>query len=232
MEYIRRAESRGNVEIDWLKSRHSFSFGHYYDPAHTGFSVLRVINDDVVKPGYGFDTHGHRDMEIITYIIDGELEHKDSQGNQAIIPVGDIQRMSAGKGILHSEFNPSDTVPTHLLQIWIMPQHHGIRPSYAQKTITQEGKLSPIVTPEGSDTAISINQDVTLYKMVLDDKEDVTISTKGRSGYLHVIKGQLATAEHTFSDGDGYGVYQVDDVTFTASERVEALWFDLPPIGQ
>ena len=232
MEYVRRSESRGKVEIDWLKSRHSFSFGHYYDPVHTGFSVLRVINDDIVKPGYGFDTHGHRDMEIITYIIEGELEHKDSQGNQAIIPVGDIQRMSAGKGILHSEFNPSDAVPTHLLQIWIMPKEQGIRPSYAQKTIAQIDKLSPIVTPEGSDTAISINQDVILYKMVLEAGDEITIPVEGRSGYLHLIKGQLSANEHAFSDGDGYGVYQVDEVTFKATDKVEALWFDLPPIGQ
>lgn len=232
MEYVRPSESRGNVEIDWLKSRHSFSFGHYYDPAHTGFSVLRVINDDIVKPGYGFDTHGHRDMEIITYIIEGELEHKDSQGNKAIIPVGDIQRMSAGKGILHSEFNPSDTVPTHLLQIWIMPKEQGIRPSYAQKSIVQTDKLSPIVTPGGSDTAISINQDVTLYKMVLEAGDEITIPVEGRSGYLHLIKGQLSGNERAFSDGDGYGVYQVDEVTFKATDKVEALWFDLPPMGQ
>lgn len=228
MEYIRRADERGQVEIDWLQSRHSFSFGHYYDPEHMGFSVLRVINEDVVKPGYGFDTHGHRDMEIITYIIDGELEHKDSQGNQAIIPVGDIQRMSAGKGILHSEFNPSSTTPTHLLQIWIQPQKHGISPSYAQKTIIPNGPLTPIVTPQGSDTAISINQDVSIYKLKLQKDEEITFSAEGRSGYLHMIKGQLTGADKYFAAGDGYGIQNEKNVMLRAGEDTEALWFDLP----
>ncbi|WP_018981811.1 pirin family protein [Salinimonas chungwhensis] len=228
MEYIRRADERGQVEIDWLQSRHSFSFGHYYDPEHMGFSVLRVINEDVVKPGYGFDTHGHRDMEIITYIIDGELEHKDSQGNQAIIPVGDIQRMSAGKGILHSEFNPSSTTPTHLLQIWIQPQKHGISPSYAQKTIIPNGPLTPIVTPQGSDTAISINQDVSIYKLKLQKDEEITFSAEGRSGYLHMIKGQLNGTDKYFAAGDGYGIQNEKNVMLRAGEDTEALWFDLP----
>lgn len=229
MEYIRQASQRGKADFGWLNSHHSFSFGHYYDPAHMGFSVLRVINDDIVKPGYGFETHGHRDMEIISYVISGELEHKDSQGNQSVIPAGDIQRMSAGSGILHSEFNPSDQNPVNFLQIWIQPSVEGIPPSYAQKQIMQNEAVTPIVSPSGSDTAISVNQDMVLYRVVLEDGESARLPVGQRAGYLHVIKGQAQVGSHIFAPGDGYGITEQDAIEVIANGTTEALWFDLPP---
>ena len=228
MEYIRYASQRGKADFGWLNSHHSFSFGRYYDPAHMGFSVLRVINDDIVKPGYGFETHGHRDMEIISYVISGELEHKDSQGNQSVIPAGDIQRMSAGSGILHSEFNPSDKNPVNFLQIWIQPASEGIEPSYAQKQIVQCDAVTPIVSPNGSDTAISVNQDMILYRVILEAGETARLPVGARAGYLHLVKGTASVGSYDFGPGDGYGVTEQDAVTITAKSKTEALWFDLP----
>lgn len=228
MDYIRRASERGRVNIGWLDSQHSFSFGHYYHPEHMGFSVLRVINDDVVKPGFGFDEHGHRDMEIISYVVSGSLAHKDSTGNDYIVPAGDIQRMSAGTGIRHSEFNPSKTEPVNFLQIWVIPEKTGITPSYEQKTIAVTSTLTPLINPTGSQGALSINQNVALYKLVLKKGESYTFTTDQRWGYLHLIHG-LAEAEGiSFNAGDAFGLKQHRNVTITAKSETEALWFDLP----
>ena len=162
MLYIRRSESRGNVDFGWLRSRHSFSFGHYYDPKHMGFSVLRVINDDQVVAGAGFDTHGHRDMEIISYVSEGAMEHRDSEGNQYRIPAGEVQRMTAGSGITHSEYNASKTDQLKFIQIWIEPSQQGLHPDYEQAQITQAEQLTALVTPTGSGQSLRINQDASL----------------------------------------------------------------------
>lgn len=229
MRYIRRAEERGQVDFGWLQSRHSFSFGHYYDPAHMGFSVLRVINDDVVAPGRGFDTHGHRDMEIISYVVSGSLAHKDSTGTDGIIPAGDIQRMSAGKGIMHSEYNPSTTTAANFLQIWILPQQRGVTPGYAQRAVAQKSTLTPLITPQGSGETLSINQDMTLYRMVLAEHERQALQTVARWGYLHVISGELDIDGARFHAGDAIGLTAKEAITVTALKDAEALWFDLPP---
>ncbi|KZZ46584.1 pirin, partial [Thalassolituus sp. HI0120] len=159
----------------WLNSQHSFSFGHYYDPKHMGFSALRVINDDSVAPGAGFDTHGHRDMEIISYVLEGAIEHKDSMGHSYIVPAGDVQRMSAGTGVTHSEFNHSKQHNLRFLQIWIQPNKLGITPGYQQQKIEQRGKLTPLVTPDGSDGSLSIQQDVSLYRVALNRGESLQL---------------------------------------------------------
>lgn len=232
MIYYRPATERGTADFGWLQSRHSFSFGRYYDPKHNGFSVLRVINDDRVKPAYGFDTHGHKDMEIISYVVSGALKHKDSAGNEAVIPAGDIQRMSAGTGIMHSEFNASDSDDVHFLQIWVMPHQTGITPSYAQKTIHQEQALTPIVTPTGSDTAISVNQDLILSRLVLQKGEQLQLPLGQRAGYLQVVRGHAITPQLAetgmLAAGDGVGLIDEPDLQLTAGEAFEALWFDMP----
>lgn len=229
MNYIRRANERGRVKLGWLDSRHSFSFGHYHDPNHMGFSVLRVINDDVVKPGFGFGEHGHKDMEIISYVISGSLAHKDSSGSDFVVPAGDIQRMSAGKGIRHSEFNPSTSEPVNFLQIWIMPATTGTEPSYDQKTVVADRTMTPLVNTAGKDGALAINQDVALYKLTLPKGEDITLETNGRWGYLHIIKGDITAGKLVFGAGDAFGLKQNQSAEITATDATEALWFDLPP---
>ena len=228
MYYLRRAEQRGQAQFGWLHSQHTFSFGHYYDAQHMGFSVLRVINDDVVQPGHGFEPHRHRDMEIISYVIDGELEHRDSQGNQSVIPPGDIQRMSAGSGIQHSEFNASSTETVNFLQIWVQPHKQGLMPSYAQKTVAQQGPLTPLVTPGGDDGSISINQNMSLSRLVLEEGQSIELSVAREKAYLHLIKGELTTLAESLYPGDGLGLQDCGSLTLTANRPVEALWFDLP----
>lgn len=228
MDYIRRASERGRVNMGWLDSQHSFSFGHYYDAEHMRFSVLRVINDDVVKPGFGFDEHGHRDMEIISYVVSGSLAHKDSTGNDYVVPAGDIQRMSAGTGIRHSEYNPSKTEPVNFLQIWVIPEKTGITPSYEQKTIAVTSTLTPLINPAGSQGALSINQHVAIHKLVLKKGESYTFSTDQRWAYLHLIHGMAEAEGISFSAGDAFGLKQLRNVTITAKSETEALWFDLP----
>lgn len=227
--YIRKATGRGAVDLGWLKSRHSFSFGQYYDPKHMGLSVLRVINDDVVEPGQGFGTHGHKDMEIISYVIRGALEHKDSEGNEHIIPAGDIQRMSAGTGIHHSEYNASQSESVRFLQIWILPEKNGLPPGYEQKTVSASGHLTELVSPSGSEQALRINQDMTLSLLKLDAGETVNLPIADRTGYLHIISGKVTTAHEALAEGDAMGVSETDAVTVTAERPVEALWFNLPP---
>ena len=226
--YIRKADTRGVANHGWLNSHHSFSFGSYYDPAHMGFSQLRVINDDVVDPGAGFQTHGHQDMEIISYVISGALAHKDSQGNAEVIPAGDIQIMSAGTGIQHSEFNASQTEPVNFLQMWVLPKTSGVTPRYEQKTIQQTDMVTPIVTPTGSDTAVAINADVSLSHITLPAGETLRLGEGPRQGYLHLVQGEASAGELSLQAGDGVGVESRETLAITAQTDLTALWFDLP----
>lgn len=232
MDYLRPAVSRGRANFGWLDSRHTFSFGHYYDPRHMGISALRVINDDQVRGGAGFDTHGHRDMEIISYVLEGALEHKDSTGNHFIIPAGEVQLMSAGSGIMHSEFNASKTEPVHFLQIWIQPNVRGTQPGYQQARIEQQGPLTALVTPDGKGGTLSMRQDATLFRLQLAPGEQITLDVGERSGYLHIIAGQAQVAEHRFAAGDGIGLTESRQLRLEAeNEGLHALWFDLPKVN-
>lgn len=232
MLYHRPSSSRGRANFGWLDSKHSFSFGHYYDREHMGFSALRVINDDQVKPGAGFDTHGHRDMEIISYILEGAIAHKDSMGNEFIVPAGEVQRMSAGTGITHSEYNHSATEPLRFLQIWIQPNQRGIAPGYEQKAIAQTHPLTPLVTPDGRGDSLRLHQDASIYRLALEPGAGIDLDTRQRPGYLHLIEGQ---AEITNADemlalnaGDALGAYQETLRVTAGTEQLTALWFDLP----
>ena len=228
MHYIRKADERGQANLGWLQSKHSFSFGRYLDPKHMGVSTLRVINEDIVSPGQGFGTHGHRDMEIISYVISGALKHKDSTGNEYIVPAGDIQRMSAGSGIMHSEYNASNSAAAHFLQIWIQPKLRGITPSYQQKSIIQTAPLTPLATPNGEQGSVSINQDASLYRLQLTAGQTYNLQTSNRKGYFHVISGSADANTDTFSSGDAFALSFDQQVTLTAKDQLEALWFDLP----
>ena len=227
MNYIRKSEDRGAVQFDWLDTKHSFSFGSYHDPRHMGFSALRVINDDTIAPGTGFDMHGHQDMEIITYVTSGALQHKDSMGNEFVVAAGDVQRMSAGTGIMHSEFNASTTDAVKLLQIWIQPDRTGLDPSYEQAQIQQSENLTPLVTSNNVGNSLKLHQDAGLYRLQLQDDESYQLHA-ARRGYLHLISGVLTINGETFSAGDAIGVSEtVLDVT-ASGESIEALWFELP----
>lgn len=230
--YIRRAQERGMANFGWLQSKHSFSFGSYYDPSHMGVSALRVINDDLVAPAAGFETHGHKDMEIITYVTKGALRHKDSVGNEYVIPAGDVQVMSAGKGIFHSEFNDSAEVPVELLQIWIRPNEKGGKPDYAQAEVKQQGKLTPLVTASGEGDTLPIKQDASISRVVLETHEQLSLSAANRAGYLHLVEGDLVIntgqEELTLKPGDAVAINDNEQLSLTATSAVEALWFDLP----
>lgn len=228
MCYFRSAQERGRANFGWLDSKHSFSFGHYYEPKHMGVSALRVINDDTVKPGAGFDTHGHRDMEIISYILEGAIEHKDSMGNRFVVPAGEVQRMSAGTGITHSEFNHSDTDTLRFLQIWIQPNRTGTQPSYEQKKVEQHGQLTPLVTPNGRDGSLSMQQDASLYRLQLAAGESTTLTTQQRPGYLHVIEGGVSINNTHLTAGDAVGAFRKSIQLKADNQGVVALWFDLP----
>ncbi len=232
MKYIRRAEDRGIADFGWLHSKHSFSFGQYYDQNHMGVSALRVINDDMVMAGRGFGEHGHRDMEIISYVIEGALKHEDSTGNKYVVPAGDVQRMSAGRGVMHSEFNASDSDPVKFLQIWIQPNVVGIEPSYEQKRIVQKGPLTPLITPKGEGDTLSINQDASLHRLVLKKGESFSLETADRIGYLHLIKGQISTKGSVFAAGDAFAIEANQTERVLADSDIEALWFDLPPVTE
>jgi redox-sensitive bicupin YhaK (pirin superfamily) len=232
MFYYRAADARGSANFGWLNSQHTFSFGNYYDPEHMGISVLRVINDDIVAAGAGFGEHGHRDMEIISYILEGSIEHKDSMGNQFIVPAGDVQRMSAGTGIMHSEFNASATEPLKFLQIWISPNVKGVTPSYEQMSVVQSSTMTALITPDGHDGSLSINQNASLSRLKLRPGEHYDLAAQKHVGYLHVIEGdaltESATDEHALKPGDGLGIIK-DKLLLTAGdEGLVALWFDLP----
>jgi redox-sensitive bicupin YhaK (pirin superfamily) len=230
---IRPAQDRGIANLGWLDSRHTFSFGHYYDPKHMGFGPLRVINEDRVRPGAGFDTHGHRDMEIISYVLDGALEHKDSIGTGSVIRPGDVQRMSAGSGIRHSEFNHSKSEPVHFLQIWLLPEQEGISPSYEQKNFAdseKRGRLRLVASHDGRDGSVVIHQDADLYASLLNVDEQVTHALRaGRGAWLQVVRGAVDLNGQALRAGDGAAVSSEPALTVkAASNDTEILLFDLP----
>ncbi|MBI1272587.1 MAG: pirin family protein [Alphaproteobacteria bacterium] len=228
---IRPAASRGQTTAGWLDSRHSFSFADYYDPDHMGYRSLRVINDDSIKPGAGFPTHGHRDMEIVTFVMQGALAHKDSLGNGASISPGEIQRMSAGTGIRHSEFNPSNDNPTRLLQIWIIPEAQGTEPGYEQKhydKTTTSGRFGLIGSRDGRDGSVQIRQDVNLYCAHLPAGITASFALpKDRFGWLQVAEGTISANEQELTDGDGASWNDPASITFKAKSDSTILLFDL-----
>lgn len=228
MKYIRTADSRGKANFGWLDSKHSFSFGSYYDAEHMGVSNLRVINDDVVAPGQGFSTHGHQNMEIISYVINGALEHKDSTGNVYTVPAGEIQRMSAGKGIMHSEYNASKQDDVNFLQIWIQPNVVDIEPEYEQIKVPEGKGVTPLVNPNGEQGALRINADATIDRLQLDAGETHVLDNPGRVGYLHVVKGQLVADDVEFCAGDAFALSAEEATELAITADVEALWFNLP----
>jgi len=229
---IRRAEERGRTDFGWLDSRHSFSFGDYYDPAHMGFGPLRVINDDRVTPGAGFPTHPHGDMEIISYVLDGALAHKDSLGTGSVIRPGDVQRMSAGTGIKHSEFNASKTEPVHFLQIWIIPEAEGLAPSYEQKSYPAEdkrGTLRLVASRDGREGSVTVHRDVDLYATLLGEGERTRhMFRPGRAGWLQVARGTATVNDVQLNPGDGVAIEAIDDVAIIGtSADTEVLLFDM-----
>ena len=228
---LRRSEERGSANHGWLDTKFTFSFDQYYDPRFMGFRALRVINEDKVAPAAGFPTHQHRDMEIITYVLEGKLEHKDSLGTGAVILPGDGQRMTAGRGIRHSEFNPSKTQPVHLLQIWIVPEKNGLEPSYEQKEFPEEekrGKLRLIASQAGADGSVRINQDAQLYVSLLGPGQAVTHNfDRGRHGWLQIAHGDVEVKGTKLKQGDGAAISQEDKVTIKGTKDSEVLLFDL-----
>ncbi|MEM8766646.1 MAG: pirin family protein [Pseudomonadota bacterium] len=231
MQTIRRSESRGRASFGWLDSRHSFSFGRYYDPEHMGFGPLRVINEDRVLPGRGFDTHGHRDMEILSYVIDGGLEHQDSMGNGSVIRPGDLQRMTAGTGVRHSEYNASDTDPVHFLQIWIEPAEEGLEPGYEQRHFPVEdrsGTLKLLASPEGDGDAVRVHQDVRIYGSLLAPGEAVHHNLGAdRIGWVQIVRGDVLVDGEALQAGDGLALEGAQAVELAASVDAELLFFDM-----
>src|SRR6185369_7527866 len=222
MMKIRKAEERGQADYGWLNTHFTFSFANYYDPEHMGFRALRVINDDIVGPGGGFDTHPHRDMEIITYVLSGALEHKDSMKNGRVIRAGELQYMAAGTGVLHSEFNPSPAEPVHLLQIWIQPDKKGLKPRYAEKTGTQlpGGRLNLVASKTGRDDSIAINQDSDLYLAKLSPGEAVTHNLRPqRHAWVHVAEGEVTLNGQNLRAGDGAAISDERQLELGAKAR-------------
>lgn len=229
MIYIRRSNERGKTQNNWLNSFHTFSFGDYYDPGYMNFGSLRVINEDIVQPGKGFGRHPHNNMEIITYVIDGGLEHQDSMGTHSVIKPGEIQRMSAGTGIEHSEFNYSKTDPVHLLQIWIIPKKQNLTPSYEQKNIQQEkNKLILIASQDGKNGAVKIQQDVKLFVAYHTKDQDIEYEIKNKYGlWVQLVKGEINLNDNELSSGDGAGIFDEEKIAIRAKEDAEFLLFDL-----
>ena len=229
---LRKGSDRGHADHGWLRSHHSFSFADYHDPRHMGFGPLRVINEDRVQPGMGFGTHGHRDMEIISYVLEGALEHKDSMGHGSVIRPGDVQRMSAGRGVRHSEFNPSPNERAHFLQIWIEPNVTGIPPSYEEQHFApaaKRGKLRIVASPDGRDGSVTIHQDACVYATMLDGSERVTHAVApGRRIYVHVARGGLVANGQPLAAGDALKATGVAEIVLEKGEAAEALLFDLP----
>lgn len=228
---IRKSEERGHFDLGWLDTYHTFSFDQYYDPAHMHFRSLRVINEDRVATAKGFPTHSHRDMEIITYILSGELEHRDSMGNGSVIRPGDVQRMSAGTGVAHSEFNPSDAGPVHLLQIWIMPRARNLPPGYEQKYFSEEerrGRLRLVASEDGRDGSVTIQQDARLYATILETGSSIehTLADK-RYAWIQVARGNLNVNGHELNQGDGAAVSNEHQLQLAANDGAEVLLFDL-----
>ena len=230
---LRRGQERGYADHGWLKSFHSFSFADYYDPAHMGFGPLRVINEDRVAPGSGFGTHGHRDMEIISYVLDGELAHRDSMGNGSVIRPGDVQRMSAGSGVRHSEYNHATDRTTHFLQIWIEPNVTGIAPSYEEKRFSdadKQDRLRLVASPDGADGSVRVHQDARLYVSRLAAGQSLAAGLPaGRLGYLHLVRGAVTVNGQRLAGGDAAKVSDETQLAISAEGDSELLLFDLPP---
>lgn len=228
---VRKSEDRGYADHGWLQSHHSFSFADYHDPAHMGWGNLRVINEDFVAPGTGFGTHGHRDMEIVTYVTAGLLAHKDSMGNGTDIPPGDVQRMSAGRGVRHSEFNHAPDQTTHLFQIWIEPRKTGIEPGYEQKGFAdadKRGRLRLIASEDGADGSVTIHADAALYAGLVDAGESAALRLDpGRKGYVHVVRGTIDVNGRTLNSGDAALLSDEPGITLANGEAAEVLVFDL-----
>ena len=231
MQAVRRSQDRGYADHGWLKSFHSFSFADYYDPRHMGWGKLRVINEDRIAPGTGFGTHGHRDMEIISYVLSGELAHKDSMGNVKGIPPGDVQRMSAGTGVMHSEFNHAQGQQTHFLQIWIEPNQRGVPPSYEQKTFAEadkRGKLRLVASPDGAQGSVSIHASARLYAGLFDGDEQASLPLPaGHKAYVHLVRGELQANGEMLTSGDALLLDGEAAVDLRAGRDAEVLVFDL-----
>ena len=234
MNTIRRSNERGHADHGWLNSYHSFSFADYFDPKHVEFGPLRVINEDRVAAGAGFGTHPHRDMEIISYVLDGELAHKDSMGNGSTIRPGDVQRMTAGTGVRHSEFNPSAKDPVHFLQIWIQPNATGIEPGYEEKHFAESdkrGRLRLIASPDAAEGSVLIHQDAKLYAGLFDGNESATLQLqRGRRSYIHVARGEVRVNGSELSAGDALKLTDSSTVTIEGGKQAEVLVFDLPNV--
>jgi redox-sensitive bicupin YhaK (pirin superfamily) len=231
MMMVRRALERGKTQTPWLDSNHTFSFNQYHDPRYTGFRDLLVINEDYVAPGMGFGTHGHRDMEIISYVVEGQLAHKDSTGVSSVIHPGDVQRMSAGTGVRHSEFNPSNTEPTHFLQIWILPEQEGMQPSYEQRTFPADersGMLRLVASRDGQDGSVTVHQDVRLYIAALEAGEALAHHLDDdRHAWVQVVRGAVRLNGTPLTAGDGVAVHQETMLQVYATDVAELLLFDL-----
>ncbi len=229
---LRKSEERGHANHGWLDAHHSFSFAEYYDPKQMGFGSLRVLNDDRIAAGGGFGTHGHKDMEIITYVLDGELAHKDSMGNGSVIRPGDVQRMSAGKGVMHSEFNHAPDSQTHLLQIWITPDQLGIAPGYEEKhfdSAAKRGRLRLVASPQGEEGAVTIHQDARLYVGLFDGAESAAMTLPaGRRAYVHVARGEVHVNGIALKEGDGLKATDEGQLEISQGRQAEVLLFDLP----
>lgn len=229
---IRKSEERGHANHGWLNARHSFSFAEYHDPAHMGYSVLRVLNEDVIEGGKGFGEHPHRDMEIVTYILSGALRHQDSMGNGSVIGIGDVQRMTAGTGVRHSEFNASSDFPVHLLQIWMLPAENNLPPSYEEQHFSVEQKKNGwclIASPDGHNDSLTIHQDVRLYATLLNAKSMITTTLDvQRNSYVQVVAGGVEVNGIALNAGDAVKVEGESTLDITAQSDAELLWFDLP----
>ncbi|MDJ0872864.1 MAG: pirin family protein [Gammaproteobacteria bacterium] len=228
---LRRAEDRGHANHGWLNSHHTFSFGGYYDPRHTGFATLRVINEDTVAPGGGFATHGHKDMEIVTYVLEGALEHRDSLGTGSVVRPGDVQRMSAGSGVTHSEYNASDSKPVHFLQIWMLPEANGLTPSYEQKTFSdrdKRGVLRLIGSRDGRDGSVTIHQKLDLYATLLNKGDVVRHElAPGRRAWVQIARGSALLGQETLNPGDGAAIVGPASIVLSGTLEAEALLFDM-----
>lgn len=232
---IRRSEDRGIAEHGWLKSRHTFSFAEYYDPKHMNFGPLRVINEDRISGGEGFDPHPHRDMEIISYVISGGLSHKDSMGNIAVIRPGEVQRMSAGTGVIHSEYNDQENTETHFFQIWIMPNQRGVAPGYGQKSFEKElnsQKIVHVISPDGKDGSISIHQDADMYisRLAANDSLDFKIE-EGKQMWLQLVKGEIEVNGETLKAGDAISATDIKSVDIKSLKDSEMILFKLSPLN-
>jgi quercetin 2,3-dioxygenase len=232
MMTVRRSAERGHANHGWLDSRHTFSFADYHDPRYMGFGPLRVLNDDRVAPGQGFGTHGHRDMEIVSYVLDGQLAHRDSLGNGSVLRYGDVQRMTAGTGVRHSEYNASASEPVHFLQIWVEPATRGLTPGYEERHVdaaSKRGRLCLIASPDGRDGSVRIHQDVSIYAAILDGEDRVSATAApGRGLYVQLARGSVTANGEVLGAGDAAQLTAGDSVTLTGGAQAELLLFDVP----